>query len=111
MAVIGVGTGLPMAAATADVAYRGHLVPWWLPVVALGLITAAFAYLTGIAGVRLLGARISSFVGLLEVLAAVLFAWLLLAQLPTGLQLSGGALVLVGVAVVKMGEPESPNDA
>jgi hypothetical protein len=35
---------------------------------------------------------------------------LLLAQLPTGLQLAGGALVLVGVAVVKMGEPETPDE-
>ena len=41
---------------------------------------------------------------LLEVLAAVVFAWLLLDQLPGTLQLVGGAFVLAGVVVVKLGE-------
>ena len=52
-----------------------------IPVLGLGVVTAALAYLTGIAGVRRLGARLASFIGLTEVLAAVGFAWLLLAEL------------------------------
>ena len=32
------------------------------------------------------------------------FAWLLLDQIPTGLQLGGGALIVAGVVVVKLGE-------
>ena len=39
-----------------------------------------------------------------EVVAAVGFAWLLLVQLPGTLQLVGGAFVLAGVVVVKLGE-------
>jgi drug/metabolite transporter (DMT)-like permease len=46
-----------------------------------------------------------------EVLAAVLFAWLLLAQLPTPLQWLGGVLVIGGVVVVKWGEPEPAPEA
>ena len=50
------------------------------------------------------GSRLASFVALLEVVAAVGFAWLLLEELPSALQLVGGALILAGVVTVKSGE-------
>jgi len=109
--VVGLLGAVPFDAATSDVTYRGVTVPWVIPVVVLGVVTAALAYLTGIAGVRRLGARLGSFIGLTEVLAAVLFAWLLLAELPTLLQWLGGALVLGGVVVVKWGEPAPAAEA
>ncbi len=95
---------LPFRASTADAAYDGFTVPWWATVVALGLVTAAFAYVTGIEAGRRLGSRLASFVALGEVLAAVLWAWLLLGELPRTIQLAGGLLVLAGVVVVKLGE-------
>ena len=95
---------LPMGASTAAAAYRGQEVAWWLPVLGLGLVTAALAYATGVAAGRLLGSRLSSFVALLEVLSAVVLAWLLLGQVPGASQLAGGALVLAGVVLVKLGE-------
>ena len=99
---------LPLRAATADAVYDGHTVAWWLPVLALGLVTAAFAYVTGIAAGRRLGSRLASFVALGEVLAAVVFAWLLLGELPRPIQMAGGLLVLAGVVVVKLGEGRAP---
>ena len=40
------------------------------------------------------------------------FAWLLLDQLPSTLQLAGGALIVAGVVVVKLGErPPAPRPA
>lgn len=95
---------LPMRVSTADVAYDGLTVAWWVPVLALGVVTAAIAYVTGIAAARRLGSRLSSFVALLEVVMALVFAWLLLGELPRGIQLAGGLLILVGVVVVKLGE-------
>jgi drug/metabolite transporter (DMT)-like permease len=95
---------LPMAATTDDVVYNGRVVTWWVPVLALGLVTAAFAYVTGIAAGRRLGSRLSSFVALFEVLMALVFAWLLLGELPRVVQMFGGLLVLAGVVVVKLGE-------
>ena len=76
--------------------------------VALGLVTAAFSYVTGIAAGRRLGSRLASFVALGEVLAAVIWAWLLLGELPRPVQLAGGLLVLAGVVVVKLGESRAP---
>ncbi|SEB43806.1 EamA family transporter [Microbacterium hydrocarbonoxydans] len=96
---------LPIAWTTDDIAYRFGTVPWFVPVLAIGLFATALAYVLGIASTRMLGSRLASFVALAEVVAALLFGWLLLGQLPDLLQALGGALVLVGVVVVKLGEP------
>jgi drug/metabolite transporter (DMT)-like permease len=95
---------LPMDANTTSASYATGSVPWWLPLLALGLVTAALAYTTGIAAIRRLGSRVASFVALLEVVAAVGFAWLLLAQLPGAAQLAGGLLIIAGVVVVKLAD-------
>ncbi|MCI1018762.1 EamA family transporter [Microbacterium sp. C5A9] len=96
---------LPIAWTTDDIAYRFGTVPWFVPVLAIGLIATALAYVLGIASTRMLGSRLASFIALSEVVAALLFGWLLLGQLPDLLQALGAALVLVGVVVVKLGEP------
>src|SRR5690606_26016449 len=96
---------LPMAWSFGDVAYRFGTVPWFVPVLAIGLLATALAYVLGIASTRMLGSRLASFVALAEVVAAMLFGWLLLDQLPAGIQLLGAVLVLVGVVIVKLGEP------
>ncbi len=100
-AAIGV---LPMDTSTAPVVFAIGTVPWWVPVLALGLVTAALAYVTGIAAARHLGSRLASFVALSEVAAGLGFAWVLLDQQPAPVQLLGAALVLAGVVVVKLGE-------
>jgi drug/metabolite transporter (DMT)-like permease len=105
LAALAVAGLLPVRVSSESVDYAGVTFPWFMPMVALGLVTAALAYTTGIAAARRLASRLASFVALLEVLAGVLFAWALLDQLPGLLQLAGGALVLAGVIVVKLGEP------
>jgi drug/metabolite transporter (DMT)-like permease len=104
LAALGATGLLPMHATRADPVYAGHAVAWWVPVAVLGAVTAGLAYATGIAASRRLGSRRASFVGLLEVVAGVLFAWLLLGQLPGPIQAVGGALILTGVLVVNLGE-------
>lgn len=79
-------------------------VAWWVPLVLLGVVSAAMAYGFGIAGGRLLGARVMSFVALSEVLFAVVFAWLVLDELPAPIQLAGGLLIVLGVVCVRLGE-------
>lgn len=96
---------VPMHIGAASPAYRGHAVTWWLPVLTLGIVTAAIAYVAGIAASRRLGSRLASFVALGEVLAALLGAWALLGELPGPVQLAGGVLVLAGVVLVRLGEP------
>ncbi|KQZ24116.1 EamA family transporter [Microbacterium sp. Root553] len=98
---------LPMAWTTDDIAYRFGTVPWFVPVLAIGLVATALAYVLGISSTRMLGSRLASFIALSEVVASLLFGWLLLGQSPDLLQALGAALVLVGVVVVKLGEPRS----
>lgn len=103
--VAGAAGVVRLDASTSEVSYDGLTVAWWLPVLALGVVTAAVAYVTGIAASRRLGSRLASFVALLEVLFALLAAWVLLDELPRAVQFLGGLLILAGVVVVKLGEP------
>jgi drug/metabolite transporter (DMT)-like permease len=102
---------VPLGTSTAPVEFAALTAPWWLPVLALGVVTAAVAYVTGIAATRSLGSRLASFVALLEVVAAIVFAWLLLDELPGWVQVVGGVLILAGISVVKLGEGRRPDRA
>lgn len=95
---------LPMHARFTAVELAGHQVSWLVPIIGLSLIAAAIAYVAGIAATRRLGPKLASFVGLTEVLFAVAFAWLFLGELPTGMQLAGGLLIIAGVALVRVDE-------
>ncbi len=97
---------LPITMTTTAVTFTFGTVAWWVPVLLLGVVTAALAYVTGIAAARRLGSRLASFVALTEVAAGLTFAWILLAQQPRPVQLLGALLVLGGVVVVKLGERE-----
>jgi drug/metabolite transporter (DMT)-like permease len=95
---------LPMRAAVADVELGGTVMPWYVPVLALGLVAGAVAYASGIAATRRLGSKVAAFLGLTEVLFAIVVAWLLLDELPMPVQLAGGALIIGGVAAVRYEE-------
>jgi drug/metabolite transporter (DMT)-like permease len=99
---------VPLAVSDAPVHFAAVDAPWWAVLGGLGVVTAAVAYVTGIIATRALGSRLASFFALLEVVAAILFAWLLLDELPGAVQVAGGALVLLGIAVVKLGEGRGP---
>lgn len=94
---------VPLRFSTADVALFGGTWPWWVPLLELVVVAAALAYVAGFVAARRLGSTVASFVGLTEVVFAVLWAWLLLAELPGPVQLLGGAVLLVGVAAVQAG--------
>jgi drug/metabolite transporter (DMT)-like permease len=74
----------------------------------LVLVSAVLAYLTGVVAVRRLGSAIASFVALTEVLFAVVFAAILLGQVPSTGQVLGGVLVLAGIVVVQGGPATAP---
>ena len=106
--LLGAVGALPMAANTDDVDLAGHQVSWLVPVLGLSFIAAALAYVLGISATRRLGSKLASFVGLTEVLFAVLFAWLLLGQVLTPAQLVGGVLVVAGILLVRVDELRGP---
>ena len=93
-----------------EVTLLDRSVSWLVPLLGMSVVAGAFAYVAGVVGARSLGARLASFVGLTEVLFAVLFAWLAIDESLGVVQLAGGALVLAGIVLVKLGEGESPGD-
>lgn len=99
---------LPWTSATVDVTYAGTAVPYWAPLLVLGLVSSALAYVTGIVGARNVGSRMASFVGLTEVLFATILAAVLVGQLLGLDQVVGAVLVVGGVILVRLGEARLP---
>lgn len=100
---------LPVHVELTDVRLAGHSMSWVVPVIGLSVLAADVSYIAAIGAARRLGARLSSFVGLTEVLFAVLFAWAFIGQLPAVIQLFGGALIVAGVALVRIDELRPPS--
>lgn len=93
---------LPFAAPGGVAAVIGLELPPLVVLVWVGAATG-LAYALGVAAVPRTGSRLASFIGLSEVLFALGFAWLLLAETPAPVQFIGGALILVGVVLVRLG--------
>jgi drug/metabolite transporter (DMT)-like permease len=104
LALFGLVGVLPLRAGVSSVVLGGARLPWFVPMAGLAVIAAALAYAVGVTAARLLGATLASFIGLTEVLFAVVFAWLLLDQLPGPIQIAGGALIIGGVSLVRVDE-------
>ena len=96
---------VPFTAPLDEVQLFGGTTPWWVPMLIVGVIGTAIAYATSIRAGEILGSRLASFVGLLEVVAATVYAWLLLGERLELLQLLGGLLILVGIAFVRSERP------
>lgn len=109
LAAAGATGVMPLEARFGDVELGPVSTSWVVPVLGLALVATVLSYCTGIAAARRLGATVASFVGLTEVLFAVLFAWLVLGQLPTLNQLFGGLLILAGVTAVRVDELRRPD--
>ena len=98
---------LPFAAPAVTVAFRGVEVPGILPILWVGAVGTTLGYALGVMAVPRVGSRLASFIGLSEVLFALGFAWLLLGERPGPIQIVGGAVLLVGVVLVRMDAGDS----
>jgi drug/metabolite transporter (DMT)-like permease len=95
-------TGLvPFSMRFGGVAMFGTEVAWFVPLLIVGVFATGFAYAASITASEMLGARLASFMGLLEVVAATIYAWALLGEDLAIPQLIGGVLILGGIAFVR----------
>jgi len=102
MAFIGAVGAMPFSAPEVTVVFRSVEVAGWLPILWVGAVGTTLGYALGVMSVPRIGSRLASFVGLSEVLFALLFSWMLLSETPAPIQFVGGALILVGVVLVRM---------
>jgi Predicted permease, DMT superfamily len=92
---------MPFAAPAVSVVLAGVEVPWFVPLLWVAGVATTLGYAFGVVAVARIGSRVASFVGLSEVLFALGFAWLFLAEVPAPVQFVGGALILIGVVLVR----------
>ncbi|MCQ4147978.1 EamA family transporter [Rhodococcus qingshengii] len=95
---------LPLQFSASNAVVADQSVNVWLPVVVLVLVSTVIAYLTGIAAITLLGPTIGSLVALTEVLCAVVAAWILVGESVTALQAVGGAAIIAGLVLARLGQ-------
>lgn len=101
LGIAGAAGLVPFTATFGAVQLLGTMVSWWIPLLVVGVLATAVAYATSITATEMLGSRLASFAGLLEVIAAALYAWILLGENLSVPQLIGGVLILAGIAFVR----------
>lgn len=102
MGLLGAVGVLPFRAPPVSVELAGATVPWFVPLLWVAGVATTVGYALGVMAVPRIGSRVASFVGLSEVLFALGFAWVFLSETPAPVQFAGGALILVGVVLVRM---------
>lgn len=105
---------LPFAASSAPGIIAGAEFSPWVIIAGMVLISTVLAYVFGVAAARRLGATVASFTGYSEPLFGIFWTILLLAVVPSSIQWIGAALIIAGVATVKIGElkkARSPGEA
>jgi drug/metabolite transporter (DMT)-like permease len=102
LALAGLVGLVPLTAEFGDVVFLGAGVPWFLPLIAVGVFSTAFAYWAGIAAISRLGTRLASFLGLSEVVFAAIVSWLLIGEALGVAQILGGLLILAGIVCVRL---------
>jgi drug/metabolite transporter (DMT)-like permease len=105
LALVGAARLVPFTAPFGDIPLLGTMEPWWVPLLIVGVIATGLAYATSITASEMLGSRLASFLGLLEVVAAAVYAWILLGEQLSVPQLIGGLLILIGIAFVRSEKP------
>ena len=102
MGVLCLTGAMPFEAPAVSVVLAGVEVPWFVPLLWVAAVATTLGYALGVMAVPRIGSRVASFVGLSEVLFALGFAWVFLAEVPAPVQFAGGALILAGVILVKV---------
>ncbi len=105
LAVAGATGLLPMAFVFGEVDFLGGTAPWFVPLIAVGVVSTAFAYVAGLGAIGRLGSRLAAFLGLSEVVFAAIAGWILLGETLTWLQILGGVSILAGIVCVKLERP------
>jgi drug/metabolite transporter (DMT)-like permease len=111
LGLVGLTGVVPFTGTFGEVEMFGNDVSWWVPLLIVGVIGTAVAYAASITASEMLGSRIASFAGLLEVVAATFYAWLLLGERLSAPQLIGGLLILVGIGFVRSEKTDAPVEA
>jgi drug/metabolite transporter (DMT)-like permease len=99
---------LPWHMLADTVALGGFSFPGWAAALWLGLVCTALAYFLGISAVRRLSPQVAGAVAYLEVVTAIVLAWMLLGEALTPVQAVGAAVIVAGALVTQTAVPPAP---
>ncbi|MFD4183503.1 EamA family transporter [Rhodococcus sp. NPDC058514] len=94
---------MPITVEASDATLGAVELAWFVPLALLILVSTVVSYLSGSAAVARIGPTLTSLILLTEVLFAVAASWLLLGESMTPIQILGGAGVLGGIALARVG--------
>ncbi len=92
---------LPWRLLAADVSIAGQSAPAWLVAAWMIVVSTVIAYVTSVLVVQRLPAPVTAAVAYPEVVAAAVFAWLVLGERLAAVQIAGGLIVLVGAFIAQ----------
>jgi drug/metabolite transporter (DMT)-like permease len=92
---------IPWHVLAGGVGFGDRTAPGWLVVSLLVLVSTVIAYVASVAAVHRLSAPVAGAVGYVEAVAAAVFAWLMLGEHLSTVQLAGGMIVLAGAFVAQ----------
>ena len=101
---LGFGQLLPGGAQKpADLFWLGSSLKGWAVLIALGIVPTLMGYGLYNTSLKYLPSSVANLVVTIEPLLTAIFAYFLLGELLTPVQLTGGALVLAGVVLIRLG--------
>lgn len=85
--------------------------PGWVIALWLGLVCTAIAYFTGVSAIKRLSPQVAGGVAYLEVVTAIVLAWVLLGEALTPVQILGAVVIVTGAFIAQTAVPGSPEPA
>ncbi|GAA1114372.1 EamA family transporter [Nocardiopsis metallicus] len=85
--------------------------PGWMIALWLGLVCTAIAYFTGVSAIKKLSPQVAGGVAYLEVVTAIVLAWVLLGEALTPVQVLGAAVIVTGAFIAQTAVPRTPETA
>jgi len=101
LTVVSAPWSIPWRLLPAGVTIAGQSAPGWLVAAWIILVSTVIAYVTSVLVVQRLPAPVAAAVGYPEVVAAALFAWVVLGEGLAAVQIAGGLIVLVGAFIAQ----------
>ncbi|HEY7485046.1 MAG TPA: EamA family transporter [Streptosporangiaceae bacterium] len=101
LTVVAAPWSIPWGLLPADVAFADQHAPAWLIAAWIVVVSTVIAYITSVLAVRRLSAPVAAAVSYPEAVFAALFAWVILGERLTPVQLVGGLIVLAGAFIAQ----------
>lgn len=86
----------------------GISLPGWTIALWLGLVCTAIAYFAGVSAIKRLSPQVAGAVAYLEVVTAIVLAWVLLGEALTPVQILGAVVIVTGAFIAQTAVPSAP---